>query len=231
MNRRARWVLAAMILTGCASTAPQAILDHPAGYDDPVALPAPDTTGTVPLEQVISERRSAREYADTPLTNDQIGQLLWAGQGITDEGRDYRAAPSAGALYPLEVYVVTADQVMHYLPDGHQVEVRDDTRVATQLQAAAFDQPAVERAPAVFVISAVKARTEAKYGGVGSRLVDREAGHAAQNILLQAVALDLVAVPIGGLDPPLVEDLLGLTPDQEVLYLIPVGSPTPDGSR
>ncbi|MCP5026737.1 MAG: SagB/ThcOx family dehydrogenase [Actinomycetia bacterium] len=225
MKRLAALTCLAMVVAGCADSAPPTILDHPARYGEPVALPLPDTKGSVPLEEVISNRRSTRNYADTPLTIEQIGQLLWAGQGITDERRGYRAAPSAGALYPLELYVITADEVLHYRPEDHSVRTRADSRVATELRAAAFDQPAVERAPAVIAIAAVESRTEAKYGGIGGRLVDREAGHAAQNILLQAVALDLVAVPIGGLDPPLVEDLLALPPDHEVLYLIPVGSP------
>ncbi len=231
MNRLAPLALVAMVAAGCASAAPPAILDHPSRYREPVALPAPDTAGSVPLEEVIRERRSTRDYADTPLTTEQISQLLWAGQGITDESQNYRASPSAGGLYPLELYVITADEVMHYLPDGHQIEIRTDTRPATELRAAAFDQPAVEQAPAVIVVAAVESRTQAKYGGIGSRLVDREAGHATQNVLLQAVALDLAAVPIGGLDPPLVEDLLALPPDHEVLYLIPVGSPLPGESR
>ncbi|MCP4083842.1 MAG: SagB/ThcOx family dehydrogenase [Actinomycetia bacterium] len=231
MNRLTPLALVAMVAAGCASTPPSTILDHPSRYREPVALPAPDTAGNVPLEEVIMQRRSTRDYADTPLTTEQISQLLWAGQGITDESQNYRAAPSAGALYPLELYVITADEVMHYLPDGHQIEIRTDSRPATELRAAALDQPAVGQAPAVIVVAAVESRTQAKYGGIGSRLVDREAGHAAQNVLLQAVALDLAAVPIGGLDPPLVEDLLALPPDHEVLYLIPVGSPLPGGSR
>jgi SagB-type dehydrogenase family enzyme len=221
-----------MTLTvACASSAPPEVLAITVRYDEHIDLPAPDTVGTVPLEQVIAARRSAREYAGTALTIDQIGQLLWAGQGVTDDTTGYRATPSAGALYPLELYVITADRVMHYLASDHAVEVRSDSRAARELPAAALDQPAVGDAPAVIVITAVQRRTQAKYGGVAERLVDREAGHAAQNILLQATALGLVAVPIGGLEPPTIEDLLALTPDEEVLYLIPVGWPRSDGSR
>jgi SagB-type dehydrogenase family enzyme len=124
------------------------------------------------------------------------------------------------------LYALTAADLMHYLPVGHRVEQRADTTTLEALPDAAFDQEFVGSAPLVLVIAADPTRTEQEYGAVADDLVNREAGHAAQNILLQATALGLVAVPVGGFDPAEVERLLALPSGQTVLYLIPVGEPT-----
>jgi len=218
------FVILAMLVAGCASEAPSEVLQQTQRYPTVIALPAPELTGTLSLEQALHDRRSVREYAATPLTLDEIGQLLWAGQGITDDD-GHRTAPSAGARYPLELYAVTATELMHYLPAGHRVEQRADTTILGALPDAAFDQEFVGNAPLVVVIAADPARTEQEYGAMAGDLVNREAGHAAQNILLQATALGLAAVPVGGFDPATVEGLLALPPGQAVQYLIPIGRP------
>ena len=123
------------------------------------------------------------------------------------------------------MYAITATELMHYVPAGHRVEQRADTTTLAALPDAAFDQTFVGDAPLVVVIAADPARTEQEYGAVADDLVNREAGHAAQNILLQATALGLAAVPVGGFDPAEVARLLALPPGQSVLYLIPVGVP------
>ena len=216
--------IVAMMLAGCASEAPTEILEQTQRYPTVVELPAPELTGTLSLEQALHDRRSVREYAATPLTLDEIGQLLWAGQGITDD-EGHRTAPSAGARYPLELYAITTAELMHYLPAGHRVEQRADTTIMGALPDAAFDQEFVGDAPLVVVIAADPARTEREYGAMAGDLVQREVGHAAQNILLQATALGLVAVPVGGFDPATVEGLLALPPGHAVQYLIPIGRP------
>lgn len=214
--------IVAALLAGCASEAPSEVLQQTQRYPTVVDLPPPDVGGPVSLERTLRERRSAREFSDAELTLETIGQLLWAGQGITDdEGR--RTAPSAGGTYPLELYAVTVADLMHYLPDGHRVEQRADTTTLRALPDVAFGQSFVGAAPLVLVIAGDLARTEQKYGAVAGDLMNREAGHAAQNILLQATALGLAAVPVGGFDPAEVERLLALPPGQTVLYLIPVG--------
>ncbi len=218
------FVIVAALLAGCASEAPSEILQQTQRYPTVVELPAPDLNGPLSLEQVLLERRSVREYATALLTLDEIGQLLWAGQGITDD-EGHRTAPSAGARYPLELYAVTAADLMHYMPVGHRVEQRADTTTLEALSDAAFDQEFVGSAPLVLVVTADPARTEQEYGAMAGDLVNREAGHAAQNILLQATALGLAAVPIGGFDATAVARLLALPPGQAVLYLIPVGEP------
>ena len=218
------FVIVATLLAGSASEAPSEILQQSERYPTVIELPAPDLNGTLSLERALDERRSVREYATTPLTLDEIGQLLWAGQGITDDD-GYRTAPSAGARYPLELYTVTAAELMHYMPVGHRVEQRMDTTTLEELPDVAFDQEFVGSAPLVVVIAADPARTEQEYGAMAGDLVHREAGHAAQNILLQATALGLAAVPVGGFDPAAVARLLALPPGQAVLYLIPIGEP------
>jgi len=212
----------AVLVGGCASSAPRWVRESRASYTQQVALPSPATEGAMSLEQAIQRRRSTREFRSEPLPLATLSQLLWAGQGITSaDGK--RAAPSAGALYPLELYVVTSTQVMHYLPDGHRVEVRLEPDRRPQLQAAAFGQVPVGAAPDVVVVAAAPERTRRKYGGRAEVFVALEAGHAAQNILLEATARGLAAVPIGGVDPSRAARTLALPNDQEVLYLIPVG--------
>ena len=191
----------------------------------PIALPAPQLKGTLTLEEALARRRSVRNFYDTPLTLAELGQLLWAAQGTTHPS-GLRTAPSAGALYPLEVYAVTREAVYHYEPPGHRMTVHRQGDVRPALHAAALRQDSVLQAPAVIVISAVYARTAQKYGEERTpRYVQLEAGHAAQNVLLQATALELGAVPIGAFEDNQVKQALALPSEQQVLYLIPVGRP------
>ncbi len=187
-------------------------------------LPPPSSDGTLSLEQTLLERRSIRSFTREDLKLEELSQLLWAAQGVTVDWGG-RTAPSAGALYPLEVYAATADGLLHYLPAGHRagrVSARD---VRPALAEAALGQTAVAEAPVIVAITAVTARTVAKYGERGRRYVLLEAGHVAQNVLLQAVALGLGAVPIGAFSDHAVAQVLGLRPGWEPLYLIPIGHP------
>lgn len=216
--------VAALVLFvgGCATQAPRSVLTGAARPATEVALPPPATDGPMSLEQALARRRSHREFRPDPLPLATIGQLLWAGQGITDP-TGKRTAPSAGALYPLELYVVTAAVLMHYLPRGHRVEIRGAAGGRERLSAAAYGQASVDTAPDVIVVAAVVQRTRIKYGARAQGFVDREAGHAAQNILLEATARGLASVPVGSVDPARAASALGLPPDETVLYLIPVG--------
>jgi SagB-type dehydrogenase family enzyme len=208
---------------GASAAAPgQAATPNPSAE---LPLPAPRLDGPLSLEQTLHERRSVRGFSQETLSLEEISQLLWAAQGITDPSGK-RTAPSAGALYPLELYVVSGDGFYHYRPAGHLLllKSRDDLRPA--LYRAALQQEAVLHAPTVFVITAVYERTEAKYGPQRSpRYVHLEAGHAAQNLLLQAVALGLGSVPIGAFADDQVQAALNLPGDHAPLYLIPVGHP------
>jgi SagB-type dehydrogenase family enzyme len=217
-------IAGAVVLGGCATPAPSWV-HSAATFGSPSVLPSPVTTGGMALDRALATRRSARSFAPTPLPTGIIGQLLWAGQGITSaDGK--RTAPSAGGLYPIELYVVDATRLIHYLPAGHRIEIRPEADLRPELQDAAFGQGVIGAAPQLVVVAAVYARTAAKYGARAHGYVDLEAGHVAQNILLQATALHLAAVPVGGLDGARAAQVLSLPPDQTVLYLVPIGWPT-----
>ena len=188
-----------------------------------IELPAARRSGPVSLEEAIARRRSMREFSSRMPTDEQLGQLLWAAQGVTDPVHGLRAAPSAGALYPLEVYVARPEGVYHYEPQAHRLQrvVSRDEREA--LGHAALSQAAVLHAPVVLVVVGFVARTGAKYGGRAERYVGLEAGHATQNILLQATALGLAAVPVGAFDDEGVRVALGLTSNATPFYVVPVG--------
>ena len=193
---------------------------------DVLDLPDPRVRGELSLEEVLAARRSIREFSAEPLTMRDLSQRLWAAQGVSASWGG-RTAPSAGALYPLEVYVVTAEGLYHYLPEGHEMEVLAHGNRRPSLAVAALGQSAVAEAPAVVVITAVYGRTSQKYGDRGARYVQLEAGHAAQNVLLEAVSLGLGAVPIGAFADSAVKGVLDTPPDHAPLYLIAVGHPEP----
>jgi SagB-type dehydrogenase family enzyme len=188
-------------------------------------LPDPVADSGLSLEAAMALRRTVREFTKDPLTKNELSQLMWACQGITgEEGR--RTAPSAGALGPLEVYAVTGESVQHYVPDGHRFELHGSGDRRAGLAAVAAEQEQVAAAPLIIVITGVLARTAWKYGGDRAwRYVNLEAGHAAQNVLLQAAALDLAGCPIGAFDDGGVQDLLELPADHRPLYLLAMGRP------
>lgn len=178
------------------------------------------------LEDALSRRRSVRLFSERTLSEDQILKLCWAAQGITDP-RGRRTAPSAGGRYPLELYVATPDGCYAYDPPHHRLVRRTANDLRTALQGGALSQEAVGQSPAVFVVAARPSRTTAEYGRRGWRYVHLEAGHAAQNLLLEATAMGLGSVPIGAFDDERLRDILDLPADREVVYLIPIGEPAP----
>ncbi|MCX5834209.1 MAG: SagB/ThcOx family dehydrogenase [Deltaproteobacteria bacterium] len=192
--------------------------------DKVIQLPRPVHTGKMSLEETILRRESVRDFTSKPLTLQEFSQLLWAAQGITRKWGG-RAAPSAGALYPLEVYLVTAEGFFHYLPARHHMIPLSDRNLLKDLCHAALGQSCTREAPAVIVLTAVHERTSGKYGPRAERYIAMEAGHAAQNILLQATALGLGALPVGAFYDDRVQKALGLPGDHQPLYLIPVGHP------
>ncbi|MGK7876367.1 MAG: SagB/ThcOx family dehydrogenase [Xenococcaceae cyanobacterium] len=193
-----------------------------------IKLPSPNERGSVSLESALSQRRSVREFSERELTKEEIGQILWAAQGITNSLEGFRTAPSAGALYPLEVYVANKAGFFHYRPQDHTVVRKSHEDVRRQLRQAALDQMPVEEAPCVFVITGIYERTTGKYGERGIRYVHMEAGHVAQNMLLQAVSLGLSGVSVGAFSDREVAQILNLREREKPLYLIPVGQPRID---
>jgi len=191
-----------------------------------IKLPPPKFKGEVSLEEVLKSRRSIRSYKDSPLTLEEVSQLVWAGQGITT-GWGGRTAPSAGALYPLEIYLVVGKVegidcgVYHYQPQEHSlIKIEEGDRRGALFSSALF-QSSVKEAPLSFVICAEYQRITKKYGKRGERYVHMEAGHVGQNICLQAQALGLATVVIGAFMDKAVKKVLGVK--EEPLYIIPVG--------
>ncbi len=228
-----------------------------------IKLPEPRQESRTSVEVALRRRRSAREFQRAALTLAEISQLLWATQGITEpEGK--RTAPSAGALYPLEVFLVVGKPVgegerprepkhlgksglagtlalpgsdskaapgalpaglYRYRPQGHELVCVAEGDKRAKLAAAALDQDWLTDAPVIIVIAAVYERTARKYRQRAERYVHMEVGHAAQNVHLQAVALELGTVVVGAFDDAEVKRVLALADNEQPLCLMPVGKP------
>jgi SagB-type dehydrogenase family enzyme len=186
-----------------------------------ISLPTPAKTGGMTLAEALSKRRSTRSYTNAALTPQEMSQLLWAAQGITD-AKGHRTAPSPMAKYFLTVYVATGDGLFEYIPDAHQLRRLFATDVRSKLSA----QPSVASAPAVFIVTGDYERSIKVLGAAfGARCVDLEAGHATENLLLQATAIELGGVPAGGIDPIEVAKAASLPDTNRPIYLVPVGHP------
>ncbi len=199
-----------------------------------VILPYPKfRVGNLSVEEAIAFRRSIREYTPETLTLTQLSQLLWATQGITEVRYGFRAAPSAGATYPLEVYVVIREGgveglpagIYKYLPHPHVLKVVKLGDFSEELYEACLRQEWVLDAPINIVITAVYERTTSRYGERGIRYVHMEVGHAGQNVYLEATNLGLGAVVIGAFYDEAVANILSAPKEEAPLYVIPVGYP------
>jgi len=194
-----------------------------------ITLPEPRLASSVSLEMAISLRRSVREFKNEALTLAELGQLLWTAQGVTDPSRGLRAAPSAGALYPLEIYIAAGiveelpSGIYRYIPKTHKLASVSEGDPRDALSGAALGQDCITSAPVSICIAAVYARTSGKYGARAKRYVHIETGHAAENLCLQAVALGLATVPVGAFNDDKVKNVLSLRKGEEPLYIIPVG--------
>jgi SagB-type dehydrogenase family enzyme len=193
-----------------------------------IVLPEPRHAGDVSVERALKARRSVRSYKDDPLDISEISQILWSAQGITSR-RGFRTAPSAGALYPLELYVIAGNvknlpaAIYKYTPADHALlEIISGDR-RSDLSRAALRQGSIKEAPAVILFCAVYERTTGKYGQRGIRYVHMEVGHAAQNVCLQAIALGLHTAVIGAFSDAEVKAIAKLPAEEQPLYFVPVG--------
>lgn len=190
-----------------------------------IELPAPKTTGEVSLEEALVNRRSRRRVSPEALSVETIGQLLWAAQGITLPKKGFRTAPSAGARYPLRLYVLMESGVWAYHPKDHALIRKKGKDIRKEFWEDVYGRPWLVDAPAMFLIAADYRRTEAKYGKKARRFVHMEAGHAGQNLLLQSVALGLHGVGVGAFHPERTKKTLKLPKAQELLYVLVFGNP------
>ena len=194
-------------------------------------LISPDFDGNMSLERAIKQRRTVRSFENSPISNKQFSQILWAAQGITDDRGFKRAAPSGGALYPSDVYAVVGENcveifpagVYHYKPLDHSVTriVEGDKR--KDVARASLKQMWMADAPVLFVITAEYNRICKKYGKRGMRYAMIEMGHIGQNIFLQAQALGLEAGIVGAFDDEAVAEAVGVKKNHEPLVILPVG--------
>ncbi len=198
-----------------------------------IYLPPPSQKGSVSLEEAIAKRRSVRDFTSEPISQSQLSQILWAAQGISDTGEKLRTVPSAGATYPLEIFVVCGGKgvegidggIYHYNIDSHSLTLHYAGDVRLELARAALDQEFIYQAPVDIVICALYERTAMRYGARGERYVHIEVGHAGQNIYLQATALGLATVAIGAFYDEQVREVLRLDKQYKPLYIMPVGKP------
>ena len=223
-----------MLMTGCCLTVLLAAV-LPAFGEVPrrtragdlkiIQFPEPNRAGPVSLETAINIRRSVRQFADTPLNFAQIGQLVWAGQGITDKQQDLRAVPSVGDLYPIELYLVTPEGSFVYSPEGHSLKQISSLDLRKQLSAAASGQGPVEDAACDIVIAGSARKVAVKYGNKAQKFMLLEAGQVAGNIQLQAVSLGLASMPVGDFEIRNVARVCELPAELEPLLIVCVGHP------
>jgi len=193
-----------------------------------IKLPKPDLTGEQSIEKLLQQRRSVRSYQKSSLNLAEVGQLLWSAQGVSS-ARGLRTAPSAGALYPLQLYVVVGDVnelspgIYQYNPEEHSLLKTTNGDLRKSLQEAALDQSCIGDAAIIFVFTAIYRRTTGKYGDRGVRYVHMEVGHEGQNLFLQAEALHLGTVVVGAFNDDEVREVLNLDGDMQPLSLMPVG--------
>jgi SagB-type dehydrogenase family enzyme len=208
-----------------------------------VKLPSPRLKGEVSLEETILRRRSIRRYQKQPVELSQLSQVLWSAQGITGTG-GFRAAPSAGATYPLEIFVAIGKQgvimrevptasrqapeelasgIYHYEVDAHSLTLQKSGDLRPDLARAALDQEFIVEAPVDIVICAIYYRTSYRYGGRGERYVHIEVGHVGENIHLQALALGLATVEVGAFHDEEVRKVLGVQEQTKPVYIMPLG--------
>ncbi len=186
-------------------------------------LPKPILEGRKSLEECIYERESVRRYQDKAIEIEKISQILWAAQGKKGHKR---MVPSAGATYPLEIYVTLKDKgYFHYDFKKHILKLITEENIGKKLAKESWDQKFIEEAYLNILICANYSRTTQRYGERGIRYVYMEVGHCAQNIHLEAIALDLVSVPIGAFQDDGVKKVMRLPTNLVPLYIIPIGYP------
>jgi SagB-type dehydrogenase family enzyme len=191
-----------------------------------IQLPSPETKGKISVEESLAKRRSVRNYQNIPLSIKELSQILWAAQGITAKWGG-KTAPSAGATYPLEIYVVVGEVekiepgLYHYIPSSHKLDSVFKGDIRDKLCSACLSQQSVKKAPVVIIIAANFSRTEKRYGKRTTQYVYIETGHAGQNIYLQAETLGLGTVAIGAFDEKQLKELLKI--NEQVVYVMPVG--------
>ncbi|MCX7833343.1 MAG: SagB/ThcOx family dehydrogenase [Ignavibacteria bacterium] len=194
-----------------------------------IKLPEPQYSSNTSIEEALLKRKSIRDYQKKSISLENVSQILWAAQGITNKAKGKRTAPSAGALYPLEIYLLVgnvndlASGIYKYKPEGHELILIAEGDRRNELSKYSAQPEAIQDAPITLVISAVYKRTSAKYGERASRYVHIEVGHSAQNVCLQIISLGLSTVTIGAFQDGQVKKAVQLLENEDPLYIMPIG--------
>lgn len=197
-------------------------------FSKSIKLPKPQYDSNVSIEETLLKRRSIRSYKSEPLAIAEISQLLWSAQGVTNK-KGFRTAPSAGALYPLEVYIAAGNVtdldagIYKYYPHRHEIVNTVKGNKRSELCRAGLGQSSIKNAPAVMVFCAVFERVTGSYGKRGIQYVHMEVGHAIQNVCLQAISLGLGSVIIGAFNDYDVKEVMNFELDEHPLLILPVG--------
>jgi len=220
-----------LLISGCGDTDEKTAVEFTPDDSEVITLPEPRYDSDISLEESLLNRRSIRDYGNDPVTLQEVSQLLWAAQGVTDTS-GHRTAPSAVALYPLSIYVIAGnvleivDGVYVYTPDNHSIKRIKNGDFRDELATAAMGQASIRQGAVSFVVTVDYGMVMSRFGDKGERFGTLEAGHAAQNLCLQATALDLGLVTAGAIYDDQVADVLDLPENLTPLYVIPVGRMT-----
>ena len=196
---------------------------------DIIQLSSPMYESSTSVEEALLNRRSVRDYKTESLSLSEVSQILWSAQGIADTAEGLRTAPSAGALYPLEVYLVAANVkdlnpgIYKYNPQNHILQKISEGDKLVEISDASLKQESINNSSAIVVITAIYERTSVKYGNRTERYVDMEVGHVGQNIYLQAVSLGLGTVMVGAFNDEALKKALALPEEEHPLALYPIG--------
>jgi len=226
----AKWAILTILLAGFVAVCPAGAKSRVSSLKI-IQLAEPSLTGSLSLEEALARRRSVRRFNNQPLDLTQIGQLAWAGQGITEKQRGFRTAPSAGAIYPIKLYFATQEGLFVYKTGEHSLEQTSSQDIRKRLAVAALRQRAVAEAACDIIVTGSVRKLADKYADKARRFMLMEAGHIAQNILLQSVSLDLACVPVGAFDINRVRKLCRLPMTLEPIYIICVGHPAVEGNK
>ena len=192
-----------------------------------INLPKPSLKGEISFEEAVLKRRSVRSYSDEPLKIEEVSQLLWASQGITDFDYNFRTTPSAGALYPLSIYIVVENVenldsgIYKYLPESHSVEKIKEGNFRNDIYENSLKQSSIKESSLIIIICADYQITRNKYKEHAEKYVHMESGHVGQNIYLQSVSLNLGVVAVGAFDNQEIKNIIN---SKEVpIYIFPIG--------
>ena len=192
-------------------------------------LPEPNLQSNFSLEQALKQRRSRRDFSDNPISLNQLSQVLWAAYGITKEPI-YKTAPSAGAIYPMTIYVSTCkvknmeNGFYRYIPETHSLKLIDDNNYKKIIYKLGYRQNCLKNPAFTILMAANFNKIENRYGNKAKRYTFMEAGHISQNIYLQVESLGLGTVAVGAFNEASMNKNLPVKAEENIIYIMPIGN-------